>query len=238
MEIESDISPNQLNLADLNNDVLNEIFRFVSCKYLKKLKIVNKLFKDLVLEYFYSKCKFNCLKIRDFHNNDRIRYIYNVNSLTDLDKFNNLIGVEDINYFPRKNFIFPKNLKYITFDNNFNDSIIPGILPDGLTNLIFIGNYNTEIEKNVLPKSLTSLEFGYNFDRPIKEGVLPKNLTKLKFGYKFNQPIDINVLPNSLTILKFGSNFNQTLGPGVLPNSLTNLEIIESFTGRIIKKIN
>ena len=109
---------------------------------------------------------------------------------------------------------FPERwkIKSLTFDENFNQSIGPGVLPSTLKQLTFGEAFNASICK--LPGTLTHLTFGIDFNQPI---VLPDSLTHLTFGCWFDQPIQ---LPKSLTHLEFGTDFNQ---PVVLPDSLIEL---------------
>jgi hypothetical protein len=101
-----------------------------------------------------------------------------------------------------------KNLKSISFENNFNKTI----------------------KKGDLPESLLYLSFGHNFTNrgiPIKKGDLPAGLQSLVFGDRFikgGKPVYGN-FPEGLLYLSFGDKFSNGGKPinGQLPNCLKSL---------------
>ena len=82
-----------------------------------------------------------------------------------------------------------------------------------LTSLEFANNFDQQLIPNMLPNTLTYLNFGYNYNRSLND-ILPNNLYNLQhlvFGCKFNQSI-AGILPKNLTKLEFRcGQFNQTL---------------------------
>jgi hypothetical protein len=125
--------------------------------------------------------------------------------------------------------VLPPSLTSLTFGEYFNQPLAPGVLPSSLTSLVFGEEFNQSLVPGVLPLSLTSLVLGFYFDQPMLPGVLPPLLTSLVFGYFFNRPIKLGVLPPSLTSLVFGTEFDQFIGQGVLPPSLTFLKFGHCF---------
>jgi len=154
--------------------------------------------------------------------NNKVKYSL-VEYLSYYDSFTNLI----IN---NNDLILPKKIKYLTFGENFNQSI-KGCIPNSVTHLTFDWKFDQSIE-GCIPNSVTHLTFGRNFDQPI-EGCIPKSVTYLSFGRNFNQPIEV-CIPNSVTAprlalctkyrgvthLTFGYIFNQSI-KDCIPNSVT-----------------
>jgi hypothetical protein len=67
-----------------------------------------------------------------------------------------------------------RNLRTLSFGNNFNMSIQSNILPNTLHTLSFNDSYNMEINNNVLPNTLHTLMLGSAYNKIIKIGVLPR----------------------------------------------------------------
>lgn len=115
----------------------------------------------------------------------------------------------------------PSSLQKIEFTANFNQQIVPGVYPGVFYHLVnlkeikFI-NYNQRILPNVLPEGLTSLELSSTFNNgnePLELHVFPNSLKTLNLG-AYNQPLRIGVLPSNLKKLNMDG-FNQELEPGV-----------------------
>jgi len=62
-----------------------------------------------------------------------------------------------------------KNVTYLTFGNNFNQSIKDSI-PMNVTHLTFRNNFNQPI-KDSIPMNITHLTFGFYFDQKIKDNI-------------------------------------------------------------------
>ena len=90
--------------------------------------------------------------------------------------------------------IWPIALKTLAFDNEFDQTLDPKLLPAGLTHLTFGFWFNQPIDIKMLPAGLKYLAFGWNFCHPIHE--LPVGLTHLLVGWNFRS---IYQLPISLT---------------------------------------
>lgn len=119
-------------------------------------------------------------------------------------------------------------LKQLVLHENFNQSLVPGMLPQTITNLTLSGKFNQPLVSGALPSRLEFLQFGHCFDHPIPVGVLPPTLTTLILGEAFNQPFLPFALPQGLCVLTFGSCFNQPLD-GILPDSLEELVLGYNF---------
>lgn len=113
----------------------------------------------------------------------------------------------------------------VYFDDEFNEELKEGDLPENINYLVFGDEFNQELKEGVLPKNINHLEFGNKFDQAIDRNVLPTALTHLRFGRDFDQEIDRDVLPAALTSLEFGYNFNQEIDPNNLPKALTELRV-------------
>ena len=72
-----------------------------------------------------------------FKQNFKLRYMYNINNITDLNKL--------------------ALVKNITFGGAFNQPLKQDALPRSLTSLIFGDGFNQPLEQDTLPGSLTSL---------------------------------------------------------------------------------
>ncbi len=124
---------------------------------------------------------------------------------------------------------FPPHLKELHFDNNFNQILSEGLLPESLSYITFGHAFNHPLKNGVLPSSLLELTFDKMFDQKLQVGSLPGSLLYLRFGYFYDQPLDKGVLPSSLLNLTFGAQFNQKLNIGALPASLLDLTFGSSF---------
>ena len=81
---------------------------------------------------------------------------------------------------------------------NLYDLECVDMLPSELPKLTFFDEFNQPIEPGVLPSGLVELRFGAKFNQPIEPGVLPDGLKILRFCVDFNQNIQPNVLPQCL----------------------------------------
>ena len=111
----------------------------------------------------------------------------------------------------------PKSIKYIRFNNYFNQSV--QMIPEGITHIIFGNEFNKSVD--CLPFTIEYLFFGINFNQPIDN--LPGCLKKLIFNEKcnFSQPVDN--LPNFLEYLFLPLDYSNQLDN--LPNFLSELMI-------------
>lgn len=146
--------------------------------------------------------------------NDDIKHLPNLTHLT-FPKHNS--------YFNQSVTVLPPKLTHLTFGDNFNRPLGPGVLPTNLTHLTFGQDFNRPLDK--LPDRLTHLTFHPfgDFCYPL-EGILPPDLTELNLGRKFNHALK---LPHKLTRVHYGLYFNQPLGE--LPDSLTHLTVDDRF---------
>lgn len=60
-------------------------------------------------------------------------------------------------------------------------------LPSSLRFLSFGDNFNQSLENVALPSSLDTVSFGHNFNQSLKNVDLPSSLKTLSFGHDFNQ---------------------------------------------------
>ena len=100
------------------------------------------------------------------------------------------------------------NLRFLFFNNAYNELIHTGALPESLQEISFYGDYNQVINKNVLPQGLQKLIFKGKYYAPINPCVLPSTLYKLLLGGEYNQLITHNVLPASLRKLILSGEYN------------------------------
>lgn len=147
-------------------------------------------------------------------NKEKLITICKSNVVTDL-KLGRYINIKDI--------MFHSNLKHLSlYFTNYNINLL---FPKKLKNLILNYNFNQIITPNLLPDSLENLDLGYNFNQKLLPNSLPHSILELSLSHDFNQIIDINVLPPKLEVLKVGYAFNQDLIPYSLPESLKVLSI-------------
>ena len=140
--------------------------------------------------------------------------------------------------------IYPKKLRSLTFDNNFDDSIknIPKSVdklqkeapnfrqnrkPSSIKNIKFGFHFNQKVDK--LPLSIKNITFGYKFNQTVDK--LPKSIKSIKFGHSFNKSID--KLPSSIKHIKFGFDFNQSVDK--LPSSVKSIEFGWCFNQSVDK---
>lgn len=110
----------------------------------------------------------------------------------------------------------PSSLLYLTFGDDFNQSVnCIEYWPPKLTHLSFGRKFDQPVES--LPSSLLSLTFGEYFNKPVDH--LSSSLLSLTFGDYFNKPV--NHLPSKLKALTFGHYFNQSVDD--LPLTVTHL---------------
>ncbi|GAM22999.1 hypothetical protein SAMD00019534_061740 [Acytostelium subglobosum LB1] len=132
-------------------------------------------------------------------------------------------------------------LTTLTFGQNFNQTLIPGTLPESITNLSFGWNFDKNITVGVLPPALDSLYLGHVYRRKIEPGALPATLKTLRFYRVFeygspsyppattNEVDPLPQLPPSLTLLVLNKYFNRPIELGYLPESITHLEFGDNF---------
>ena len=123
------------------------------------------------------------------------------NEMIDIEKitgsrwFNNFVDILVLNYAS----VFPSNVQYLTFGENFNQPI-----------------------KKCIPSFVTHLTFGRYFNQSI-ENSIPSLVTHLNFDNYFNKSIENNI-PPSVTHLKLGHNF-KTYSENSIPSTVTHLRL-------------
>ena len=218
----------QMNIClnDLPKDIINIIGLFVN---ISTLLIISKKFN----EFKYSLTS--------------VPYCYSRFA----SDYNKSITKEIIGCFALDKLYEYKNLKSISFDNNFNQHIKKGVLPEGLVSLYFgrdFTNGRMAFKKGDLPESLLTLVFGDRFtngDKPIYSD-LPESLWYLSFGKDFTNaehPIKKYDLPEGLLYLSFGDKFSNGGKPinGQLPKGLKSLlfgGIVDNVFGGIVDSIS
>ncbi len=120
----------------------------------------------------------------------------------------------------------PQNVTHLTFEDDFNQPLVSGVIPNSVTHLTFGWSFNQPLTQGVtcvIPNSVTHLTFGENFNQPL---VVPNSVTHLTFGRSFNQPLSTGAIPNSVTHLTFEP-FNEynCFDTFVIPNSVTHLDL-------------
>ena len=123
---------------------------------------------------------------------------------------------------------YNKNKKKLIFPSHFNEKIIS--FPKELKYLTFGNDFNQQVGDN-LPNSVTHLIFGACFNQPIDN--LPSSITHLIFGACFNQKIDN--LPGNLIYLKFGQSFSKIVTN--LPTSLEIISVCNNEQKKLIKRV-
>jgi hypothetical protein len=73
----------------------------------------------------------------------------------------------------------PKNIKHVTFGDDFDISLKSRILPKMLTHLTFGSKFNQYLDAGDLPQTLTHLTLGKAFNKQLSPGVLPSKLEHL-----------------------------------------------------------
>ncbi|KYQ88676.1 hypothetical protein DLAC_10858 [Tieghemostelium lacteum] len=125
-----------------------------------------------------------------------------------------------------------KMIENIIFNDEFDQIIESGTLPNNLKTLIFgtdfgFDNPENSLQIGSLPESLQTLTFGENFNQTLLAKLLPSQLLKLDLGLKFNKPLQN--LPGSLKILILGKLFNQPINAGSLPPFMETLYLSSHF---------
>jgi hypothetical protein len=146
-------------------------------------------------------------------------YYDNISELKDYE-----IDILDLLNYYGTIYEFPKNLKHIIFNYNFNCPL------DNLPNTLEIldlknSNFNYSVDN--LPINLKILKIGNSFNYEVDN--LPNSLKVLTLGLSFNKKI--NLLPSSLKKLKIDGNFNQSIDN--LPNNLTYLILNNNYNDDI-----
>ncbi|KAM9986906.1 hypothetical protein ACTFIY_011319 [Dictyostelium cf. discoideum] len=128
----------------------------------------------------------------------------------------------------------PFSTTTLVLDDDFNQPIRVGDIPQNITNLSFGKSFSSSIGPNSLPKStrilslenLISVDFGEYFNRPLFSNMFSfsKSITTIIFGKGFTQQIAPGVF-NHLKTLKFGDHFNSRILKNELPQSLTCLDL-------------
>lgn len=182
-------------------------------------KILNNISDSIVLifdndayniDYFISNKKYRRYFKDEKYNFEKTSYIcWNDSSNIILI---NLIIAEELLLF------LPKSIKYIKFNNNFNNNI--DILTESnITHIIFGNKFNQKIDN--LPWTIEYLYFGQNFNQKLDN--IPGCLKKLIFSCDsdFNQELDC--LPNYLEYLFLPKKYSNKLNN--LPNFLSHIEL-------------
>lgn len=139
----------------------------------------------------------------------------------------------------------------MTFGDTYNQSVLPGVIPDSVTHLSFGTDFNQLLLPKSIPNSVTHMSLDRDFNTVIVPGVLPDSLTCLQFHRQFsvfNQPllaveakipssdgssdefVVLRSIPSSVTHLILGYGYNQSL---VLPPSVTHLALGMGFCQKL-----
>jgi hypothetical protein len=194
---------------------------------------MNKFGNDIIVLYSQYLCSTYYNKI--------LTIVYFSRIIFDLEFFLNNITVDFVNKYKFsiniKNvhrlcdillipLVISHNIKYIRFNNRFNNLINRHIFPPTVETLIFGDEFNMPINNIYLPLKLKNLTFGKNFCQLIRKNTLPLLLEELIFSNSFNYPIFH--LPITLKKLTFGFFYNHNID-GQLPPSLEELTFDVSF---------
>lgn len=102
----------------------------------------------------------------------------------------------------------PKNLRTLTFGDDFDQALQHVAFPDSLEELTFGESFHQSWEEVALPASLKSLKFGKRFIPKLEAAKLPENLECLIFassGHAFDQSLRHASLPSHIQRLQTGS---------------------------------
>lgn len=146
--------------------------------------------------------------------------------------------------------LFPQQLTTLTLSYNFNQEILPGILPGSLTKLI-IDNYAgtllvgsipfgvkdlklkivNEIEDFAIPQSVTTLYLELvGYVHRLNSTMIPSSVTCLEMDYCYLQEdLPKQFIPSSVTRLTLGTN-SYNIKPGHIPDSVVFLKLVSSMS--------
>jgi hypothetical protein len=134
---------------------------------------------------------------------------------------------------PLSSEILPASLESIHFGEGYTQSLSNVLTHCYKLETLSLGvEFNQPLLPGMLPSSLKYLTLSYDYNKPLELKSLPENLLILQCGQAFNQPILPGVLPNSLKKLIVGSYFKQKLEKEILPKGLKVLVMPEYATGR------
>ena len=202
--------------------------------------IENKLSEDIfinIVKYINHENVIHILKnidrdelISQIHFEELVDY-NNIKELSYSDNFNNIELTSYNGYIPFKKKIKDEhiNVKYLIFDNTFNQPLKQGDIPCSVKKLTFGYDFNQPLEEGIIPYSVIDLTFGFNFNQLLKQEDIPCSVNKLTFGNNFNQPLEEGIIPSSVMDLTFQGHFNQPLKEGDIPCSVKKLTFMGDF---------
>ena len=97
----------------LYKDIFIEIIKYLNCKDVKSMRLLNREIKEIIDNIYFYNLYFDRTKVK--YNKDKIINIFNVSSIKQTKEY--------------------INIKYIEFDDDFNQSVDK--LPQSITHLTF-----------------------------------------------------------------------------------------------------
>ena len=104
----------------------------------------------------------------------------------------------------------PEGIDEIHFGCDFNQPIIPGLLPKSLKKIGSSHDFNQELEIGSIPEGTEGIDFGFDFNHPIAPGLLPKNTKKLILSDAFNNQIEEGSMPGGLQVIEINRKYDGT----------------------------
>lgn len=120
--------------------------------------------------------------------------------------------------------VLPSTILYLRVENMYAGQVITKeFLPRNLKEIVL--NYNNELLPGVLPDTLEKIVLGDIFNKPIQHGVIPKNVKEFTFGRGYSWGIEPGILPSSLRKLTFRNRIKNPLLLGVIPENVKELNM-------------
>ena len=91
---------------------------------------------------------------------------------------------------------FPSTIETLTFGDEFNLLLKPGIIPDSVTELN-LGSCNyIDLTEGIIPKSVKKLTFGDDFNKELTSEMIPDSVLELKLPHKYDHDLKDILRPN------------------------------------------
>jgi len=166
------------------NDIIKIVYKFLDKKSIGSYRQCNKYLMILIGAIYFNNILVDINKIYDPSFCQLVKkYELSLN----LKNVKNILELHNA----QKHY----EIKYVSFNNLFNEDIKRDSLPQSLQTLKFGRCFNQELKPGDLPVSLKVLKFGSNFNKEIKKNIIPPTLQTLEFGLHFSNKIHFDGLP-------------------------------------------
>lgn len=224
----------QAILDRMDNDAFNMYLVFVICiksdvihiNDLKNLRLVNKIYREYVVRYFYDNYWWDAEMLPKKHNLEwsRIMKMTNVSDVRDI--YPNVKHIRCSSQYSQSYYLLSTNIKTLNMTKSFSDPNIDLLRFTSLTELHLNCYHNTMITS--LPKTLVSITFSGLFNQVILSGTFHEGIEYIYFSNLFNRELLPGVLPSTLKTLYLMGGYNCVFRPNVLPQGITKLSL-ESY---------